>query len=304
MEPSQGVASRADLTRAGLTVQQLGAELAAGRYLRLGRRSFLVASAPPDPAKAEAQQRWQAVIDVCPRATLDGLSLLQHDGLSGVRGDGLLHVSTPKSSRPVKVAGVVVHETRRWQPSDVVAGGGLPRVRREVAAVRAALWARSDREAALVLVATAQQRLTTAARMQEVAETVRRHRRRRLVRAVLADVAGGVQALGELDFARLCRAHGLLEPDRQAVSRGPGGRIYLDVRWTKWHLVVEIDGLHHLRLDVWLDDALRQNAVSLGDDVVLRIPNLGLRLQPERFMAQVGAALRSRGWPGPPARSR
>ena len=293
---SHGVASHIDLRRAGLTRKQIDAELAAGRYLRLGRGSYLVDCSAPDLARAQLQLRWQAVIDVCPRATLDGLSALQHAGLRTVVGDGLVHVSAPKSSRPVRVGGVVVHETRRWQPSDVLADGGLPRVRPEVAAVRAALWARSDREAALFLVSPAQQRLTTAAGMLEVAQTVRRHRRRRLVLAVLADVAGGVQALGELDFARLCRAHGLPEPDRQVVREGPGGRVYLDVRWAEYQLVVEIDGVQHLQLDLWLADSLRQNAISLGDVVVLRIPNLGLRLQPEQFMAQVGEALRSRGW--------
>ena len=57
--------------------------------------------------------------------------------------------------------------------------------------------------------------------------------------------------------------------------------------WEDLGLVVEIDGGHHaLALNV-VDDALRQNEVVLGDERVLRVPVIGLRLLPEQFMAQV-----------------
>ena len=72
----------------------------------------------------------------------------------------------------------------------------------------------------------------------------------------------------------------------------PDGRVYLDVAWEDIGLVVEIDGGHHaLALDS-VDDALRQNEVVLGEERVLRMPVLGLRLSRERFMAQVVRAHR------------
>ena len=40
-----------------------------------------------------------------------------------------------------------------------------------------------------------------------------------------------------------------------------------------------------------IDDSLRQNALTVGRDRVLRIPVLGLRTTPELFMAQVEEAL-------------
>jgi very-short-patch-repair endonuclease len=51
--------------------------------------------------------------------------------------------------------------------------------------------------------------------------------------------------------------------------------------------VVEIDGGHHAAALNPVDDALRQNEVVLGESTVLRVPVLGLRLAPERFMAQI-----------------
>ena len=59
------------------------------------------------------------------------------------------------------------------------------------------------------------------------------------------------------------------------------GRVYLDVAWEDVGLVVEIDGGHHGWALNTVDDALRQNEVSLGLDIVLRLPVLGLRLTPD-----------------------
>ncbi|MGH3386652.1 MAG: hypothetical protein ACRDO1_18890, partial [Nocardioidaceae bacterium] len=59
-------------------------------------------------------------------------------------------------------------------------------------------------------------------------------------------------------------------------------------------VVVEIEGIRHGAGATQLDDALRQNALSLQRDMVLRIPLLGLRLMEDEFMGQVEQALRSR----------
>lgn len=80
------------------------------------------------------------------------------------------------------------------------------------------------------------------------------------------------------------------------LRRGPHGRFYLDAYFDDYGLVVEIDGVHHLMGQNPVDDALRQNGLMLDGDAVLRIPLLGLRLQPQRFLAQLARALRDRGW--------
>lgn len=49
------------------------------------------------------------------------------------------------------------------------------------------------------------------------------------------------------------------------------------------------DGIHHLRAVNVVGDALRQNAPAPAGDSVLRLPLLGLRLQPA-FLAQIDEA--------------
>ncbi len=225
---------------------------------------------------------------------MDGISALQAAGLTGVDAH-TVRASVPRGARTPKIAGVTVRQTRRLRRSDL-AGPGLPRVRPEIAAVRAALWARSDKQAAFFLTAAVQQRLCRPEDLARAVLDVRRHRRRRLLVEVAGELLDGVRALGEPDFARLCREQGLPTPARQALRRTARGRAYLDVEWPEYDLVVEIDGVHHRDAPVAVDDALRQNEVTLQRSVVLRIPNLALRVGPDEFMAQVRRALVAGGW--------
>ncbi|WP_421732219.1 hypothetical protein [Cellulomonas sp.] len=231
-----------------------------------------------------------------PRAALAGVTALHAAGLTGVHGDGFVHVAAPKSSRPLPPpSGVRVHETRRWRDDDMITAG-INRSRPEVAAVQASLWARSDREAALYIAATVQQRLASADDVAAVLERVQRDKRRRLLGTVVDEVRGGAHSINELDFAALCRRRGLPEPDRQVVVTRAEGRAYLDVRWRRWRVVVEIDGVGHLQPDRWIDDSLRHNEIALSGDVVLRVPSLGLRLDPSPYLDAVARALERAGW--------
>ncbi|GAB3948505.1 hypothetical protein GCM10029976_079810 [Kribbella albertanoniae] len=261
------------------------------RWARPGPQTIAIHTGPPS---AQALW-WSAIFEIGGDAALDGSTALRAAGLSGF--DDVLHVSVPKSWHPRRARGVVVHETRRRKPDDLEEIG-LPRTRPPVAAVRAALWARSDRQAATILAMSVQQGLTTAEAIAEAFATVRRDRRRRFIATILPDLAKGAQSIGELDFAQLCRDYGLPEPDRQTRRRGPDGTWYLDTDWTRYDAVVEIEGVHHLGADQALSDASRQNELTIGHSRVLRIPVIGLRVAPDHYMSQVARLLRSAGWPG------
>ena len=167
------------------------------------------------------------------------------------------------------------------------------------AAVHAALWAKTDRQAALFVIAAAQQRLFTPQQFAEEAVKVKRDRRRRLLHALHDDIAGGIEAMGERDFAKLCGEWRLPEPTRQSVRRTENGDLIFDNAWDDYDLDVEIDGSHHLDIEQWMGDALKQNVVSLEGRTVLRIPGIALRVNPKPYMEQVVAGLRKGGWPGP-----
>ena len=271
------------------------AEVRAGRWHRLGPQSLFVldAAASPDP---ELARRWWAVLEVGGQAAVDGVSALQHAGLRGFDHPEI-QVSVHKSGCYRRPKGVRIYETRRRATGDLV-GAGLPRVRPAIAAVRAALWAQTNRQAALILIMTVQQRVAPVGEIWAALDTVRRHRRRRFLLAVLADISDGVQSMGELDFARLCRSAGLPEPDRQVVRQGGRGRIYLDAYWDKWNVVAEIEGIHHEWETNQIGDTLRQNDLTLAEGAVLRIPVVGLRDCAAPYLEQLRALLRRRGWRG------
>ena len=285
-----GLVSRRQLKGLGVSRWQVRAEIRAGRWRSHGRHTVAVHTAD---LSGEALW-WWAVFETGGGAALAGPTALEAAGLRGY--DDRVHVVVRKSQRHHRPRGVVVHETRRLLDGDVL-DSGIPRLRPEVAAVLGALWARSDRQAALLMVMAVSQRLTTVDRLADVLTRVRRDKRRRLLLAIVLDIADGVRSMGELDFARLCRRYGLPEPNRQVVRRGPRGRIYLDVHWDRWGLVVEIEGIHHEAPENAVPDALRQNSVSITTGTVLRIPVLGLRTEGDALMGQVAEALRRAGCP-------
>lgn len=71
---------------------------------------------------------------------------------------------------------------------------------------------------------------------------------------------------------------------------------YLDLHGPQWRLVLEVDGIHHAWAENVVGDALRQNALALQGETVLRLPLLGLRLEPDEFFGPVEEALRRAGW--------
>lgn len=283
-----GVLSRRALERHGVDARMIRREIAAERWRAHGRQTIALHTGQ----LSERALWWRAVWEVgVGIAVVDGATALRAAGMSGYEDD-VVHVSVLHRHDVHPVPGVRIHQVIRRGGSEVV-GRGLPRTRPEIAAIRAAHWARSDRQAALLLCMPVQQRIVDGDRLLAASALVRGRTRRAFVDAVVGDVADGAHALGELDFAQACRARRLPEPDRQAVRRGPRGRIYLDVRWRNG-LVVEIDGAaHHWGLAV-ADDGLRTNHLALTEELVLRIELLGWRLHEREYMDQVCAGYRLR----------
>lgn len=284
--------SRRQLYCSGVTRSELRAAFAAGRWTRLGPQTVRVGARQPTEAF------WRAILEVGPRAVLDGVSALQAAGLQGVV-DHKIHVAVPKSATPRRCAGVKVHETRRYRAEDVLRHSGVPRTRPATAAVHAALWAVSDAQAALFLIAPVQQGIVTVEQLSVELARVRRDPRLSLLHAVLGHIASGVQSTGEQRFAELCDRRRLPRPTRQAVQITPSGRTYVDADFDPYGVSVEIDGVQHLDARAATPDALKQNEAMLRGRIVLRIPVWALETDPDPFLDQLDAALRRGGWPGP-----
>jgi very-short-patch-repair endonuclease len=141
-----------------------------------------------------------------------------------------------------------------------------------------------------------QQRLVRADAVARELDRVKRHRFRRALIEAIGDIGGGAESLNEIDFARECRIRGLPEPSRQVLRRTPQGRIYLDVRWDRYGVVVEVNGAGHARLDVAMRDEVRVADLQTSGDAVVPLSVLTLRADPDPVFTAIRRLLRSRGW--------
>ncbi len=284
------VLSRKQLYALGITRWEIRGQVRMKRWQLIGDQSVCLHNGPVE----DWGHHWAAVFQGGPRAMLDGASALKAGGLEHFVVDRI-RVSVPRGAKIRRNRRYNIRQTRRWVAEDTMPFG-IPRTRPEVAAVRGFLWAGSEREASFLMTATVQQGLARAESIGHEALRILRDKRRGLLYAVVADLLGGARSLGELDVVRELRRRGLPPPQQQALRRDKRGRYYLDLYWPEWHLVVEVEGIHHSWASKVVGDALRQNSLAIAGDTVLRVPLLGLRLEPDAFYGQIEEALRSNGW--------
>ena len=285
-----GVLSRPQLYGLGITRYEIRGQVRARRWQLVGDQSVCLHNSEI----SDVGHRWAAVFQGGPRACLDGASALVAGGLERYEIDRH-RVSVPRGARVRRSRLYDIRQTRRWSADDL-APSGIPRTRPEVAGIRAALWAVTDRQAVYALTIVVQQGLTTAELLGQQALRIKRDRRRRLVHDTILDLLDGARSLGELDVVRELRRRGLPTPTRQVLRKDRSHRYYLDLYWEDFGLVVEVDGIHHTWATNVVGDALRQNSLVIASDRVLRLPLLGLRLEADAFFDQIEEALVAGGW--------
>ena len=161
-----------------------------------------------------------------------------------------------------------MHPTRRLEAYRFALIGTPTRTNVERSAIDAASWSDRPRTCAGVLAAVVQQRLTTPTRLLAAFEKSGAIRHRPLMRRTLVDIAGGAQALSEIDIGRLCRRGGLNVTARQAIRLdAQGRRRYLDGIVTGpdgKEVAFEVDGAIHLAVRSYWDDMHRSNELLIA----------------------------------------
>jgi hypothetical protein len=260
-----------------------------GRWQQPCRGVVVTRSGPLSPD----EMLWVVVLGAGTGAVLGGMTAARLDGLTGF-DDGRVHVVVP-ASRQVEANlsdAAVVHRSRLLGPADVHPARRPPRTRTPRSILDAASWMRTENGTRAVLAAGVQQRLVRAEHLAAALARRGPVPRRALIRATLADIAGGAQALSELDFCRLTRRFGLPEPSRQALRKDKHGRVrWLDACWERARLVAEVDGLWHMDAAAWWADMHRDNELTLSGYRVLRFPAFAVRDHPEEVAAQIADAL-------------
>ncbi len=278
-----GVLTRQMLVAVGISQGQINVELSRGAWHRIGCHTISVVG----PEVNERARLWWAIWESTRSSVLDGVTALIAAGLTGWT-EPVLHVSVPNNVPVRDLPGVRHHRSR--------AVGrfidGLRRTPPVTATIRAAQWAPTDRSAATIVAMSVQQRLVRPDDLLKEWDAVGYSHRREALDGIIKDVCDGAQSLGEIDFARKCRARGIPEPSRQVLRNDGRGHVYLDVYWDDCDVHVEINGAQHYQGTARIDDALRSNALAIGraDVISLDVPVLALIACEEVVMAQVEAA--------------
>ncbi|HEY9292646.1 MAG TPA: type IV toxin-antitoxin system AbiEi family antitoxin domain-containing protein [Microlunatus sp.] len=144
-----------------------------------------------------------------------------------------------------------------------------------------------------------QRRLTTPKRLRRALNRRTRLAGRREILGVLDAVSDGAQSVLELDYLRdVERAHGLPRGTRQAPALQGGRRIYRDVRYRQYGLLVELDGHRgHVGVDRFRDFR-RDNDALLRGEVTLRYGRVDVQAEPCAIARQVAEVLIRGGWTG------
>lgn len=293
LEQQAGVALRRQLLESGWTRYQIEANVDARRWQACGSMVLVLHNGP----LTYEQQLWAAVLNAGTHAALCGRTAAATAGLAGW-APPVVEIVVPRGEKVPSMPQVPlrVHESRRFDPGNDTHPSRLPAQTRPArSVVDAAAWTRRARSACGLLAAAVQQGLVLPAHLIEELEHAGGVRHHRLLNAVVYDIAGGAQALSEIDFGRLCVRYGLPRPERQVLRHDRDGRRrYLDavLRGRDGReVVVEIDGALHLLAERYWDDMHRDNELVLAGKRRLRIPTVALHVDPGRAMRQVAAAL-------------
>jgi hypothetical protein len=279
---------------AGLGRRQIENLVRAGRWrpLHLGVYAAFTGKPPRDALL------WAAVLRAGPQAIL---SHQTSAGLYGILEDRsrLIHVTVPHAQHLRPIAGLVIHRSSRiLQTRDP--GYLPPRTMIEETVFDLAQSAISFDDVVSLLARSCQRRLTTPYLLAMTLEARPKMRWRAEIGFALQDVSNGVQSPLEHRYLRdVERAHSLPAADRQAEAVKRGRRIFRDVRYRKYGVVVELDGRASHPDDQHWEDKRRDNAAAADGLFSLRYGWADITEHACETACEVGAVLSRRGWPGP-----
>ena len=277
---------------AGISAAAMKNLVRAGRWHRLHRGVYAAFTGEP-PRDAVL---WAAVLRAGPR------SLLSHETAAEtydlMRPSKLLHVTIPQTQRLKPVRGLVIHRSERDLKQ--IRGSGLPPRTMVEETVLDLAQAAADFDDVVALLAKAcQRRLTMPVLLRQSLDARPKSRWRAEIREAIGDVASGVHSPLEHRYLRnVERAHGLPAGDRQAWAVQNGHNIYRDVRYRKYRVVVELDGVATHPAEKRLEDKRRDNAAAAQGLVTLRYGWSDVTKRRCQTAAEVAETLRGRGWTG------
>lgn len=288
-----GVLTRGQALGAGLSRHVIEAHLSAGRWQWLHRGVFVTFSGPIP----RAARLWGAVLRAGDDAVLSHHTAAELWGLADTAWPSI-HVAVPRQAGPLVVRGLVLHHSARL-PAARHPARRPPLTKLEETVLDLAELSTSAEDAIAWPIKACQRRLTTPARLADALADRARVRWRTDVVGAIAAVESGVQSPLELRYFRdVERRHGLPKGDRQVMVTRGASRQYLDVRYTSYSVVVELDGLLAHSPDSKQRDARRDNANILNGYHTLRYGWSAVAYHACETAIEVYTLLRRNGYQG------
>lgn len=287
LEAQGGVVARFQLVRMGLAPYDIR---------RLLRRNELALLWPgvyvAHTGRPTLDERRAGAVLCCWPAALGGRSALGVQETASVE----VVVGLRRTVRPP--AGLVVRRTAGFER--IRARPFPPRQRAEDAALDVASELRDPVEAYSFLAEVLQARLTTASRLERVANERARLSNRRVINGVLADLGDGRESLLEAQWARVAKRHGLPAGQQQVAGEIGGRRVWRDELHREFGVVIELDGraFHDNASARSRDHARDLHALSAEGLITVRLTYGQVFGKPCHTACEVAEVLRSRGWSG------
>ena len=159
-----GIVSRAQFRHLGVPRNYITQQIDSHRWCSVGTRVVVL----HNTGLTRQQLMWTAVLDAPGIVALGSHTALE---LAGFRAVGVeaneIHLLIPRGDKVTALAGVRLHESRRLDPAWLRSVGGLPVTEVPRSAIDAAAWQKWPRFACLMMAAVVQQRLCTAAELDE-----------------------------------------------------------------------------------------------------------------------------------------
>jgi very-short-patch-repair endonuclease len=293
LKRQRGIIASWQAESAGLSAGRIAVLVRASRWQRVGYGVY-AAFTGVLPRNAVL---WAAVLRAGPQAALSHQTAGE---LHGILDDTSrkIHVTVPHEQRTRPVGGLVIHRSRRfWQ---IVDPDFLPpRTHIEETVLDLTADATSFDDVVALLARTCQRGATTPFRLVTALERRPRMRWRTEISLALQDVADGAHSVLEFRYRRdVERAHGLPASDRQARGKVDRHQVFRDVCYSRYRVLVELDGkASHPDEQRWKDKH-RDNAAAADGWVSLRYGWVDVHERACQTSLQVSTVLARQGWAG------
>lgn len=291
LERQEGVVNREQALGAGYSRHVITGRLASGQWQRLHAGVFATFSGPVP----RVSLLWAAVLRAGEKAVLSHHTAAEMWRLTD-EPSASIHVSVPRQTGALDIAGLVVHYSVRL-PGARHPARLPPLTALEETVLDLAELAGTAEDAVAWAIRACQRRLTTPDRIAGALADRTRARWRRDLGDAVTEIRAGVHSPLELRYLRdVERKHGLPRGDRQVLTIRGGRRQYLDVRYTQYGVVVELDGVSAHPAESRQREARRDNANTLGGLRSLRYGWVPVAYHACGVACEVADLLGQRGW--------